>query len=97
MESTSNSASAITQTKFVQVFFRDGVHLSDFQSKGGSGPLLSRGFTVDGFVPLFTTVHTEIVVKVVLLLFRGKFPTFFKWGMTLSLGGINFCVTVFHR
>jgi len=97
MESTSNSASTITQTQFVQVVFWDGVHLADFRHKGSPRSLLSGGFTVDGFVSLFTTVHTEIVVKVVLLLFWGEFPTFLKWGMSLSLGGVNFCVTVFCR
>jgi len=97
MESTSNSASTITQAKFVQVVFWDGVHLSDFWSKGSSGPLLPRCFTIDGFMPLFTAIHTEVVVKAVLSLFRGEFPMFLKQGMALSLGGVNFCVTVFRR
>jgi len=97
MEGTSNSASTITQTKFVQVFFWDGVHLLDLQSKGSSGLLLSGGFTVDGFVPLFTAIHAEVIVKAVLALFRSKFPTFLEWGTALSLGGVNFYVTVFHR
>jgi len=97
VESTSNSASTITQTKFVQVFFQDGVHLSDFQSKRSAGPLLSRGFTIDGFMALFTAVHTEIVVKAVLSLFQGEFPLSLKQGTMLSLGDIDFCVTVFCR
>ena len=97
MESTSNSASIITQTKFVQVFFQDRVHLSDLGSKGSSGPLLSGGFTVDGFMPLFTAIHTKVIVEAVLSLFRGKFPTFLKRGTALSLGGVYFCVTVFRR
>jgi len=97
IEGTSNSASTVTQTKFVQIFFWDSVHLLDFQSKGSPGSLLSGGLTVDGFVPLFTPIHTKVVVKVVLLLFWGEFPTFLKQGMALSLGGVNFCVTVFCR
>jgi len=97
VEGTSNSASTITQAEFVQVFFWDSVHLLDFGSKGRSGPLLSRSFTINGFMPLFTAIHTKIVVKAVLSLFRGEFPLFLKRGMALSLGGINLCVTVFHR
>jgi len=97
MESMSNSASTITQTKFVQVFFLDSVYLLDFWHKGSSGPFLSGCFTVDGFMPLFTTIHTEVVVKAVLTLLRGEFPMFLKWGTALSLGSINFCITVFHR
>jgi len=97
MESTSNSTSAITQTKFVQVIFGDCVQLSDLWSKGSSGPLLSRCFTVDGFVPLFTAIHAEVIIKAVLTLLGGEFTTFLKWGTTLSLGSVNFCVTVFCR
>ena len=97
MKSTSNSASTIAQTKFVQIFFRNDVHLSDFWSKESSGPLLSGCFTVDGFVSLFTTIHAEIIVEAVLALFGGKFSSFLKQGMALSLGGVNFCVTVFRR
>jgi len=97
MESASNSASIITQTQFVQVIFWDCVHLSDLGSKGSSGPLLSRGFTVDGFMPLFTTVHTKVVVKAVLVLFLGEFPLFLKRRAALSLGGVNYCIPVFCR
>jgi len=97
VEGTSNSASTITQTEFVHVFFWNSVHLLDFQSKGSPGPLLSGGFTVDGFMALFTAIHTEVIVEAVLSLFWGEFPIFLKWGMTLSLGGVNFCITVFCR
>ena len=97
MESTSNSASTIAQAKFVQVFFRDCVNLSDLGCKGSSGPLLPGGFTVDGFVSLFTAVHTKIVVEAVLALFLGEFSSFLKRRSALSLGSVNYCVTVFRR
>ena len=97
MESTSNSTSTITQTKFVQVVFWDCVQLLDLWSKGSSGPLLSGCFTVDGFVPLFTAIHAEVIIEAVLALLRGEFTTFLEWGMMLSLGSINFCITVFCR
>ena len=97
MESTSNSASTITQTEFVQIFFWDSVHLLDFQRKGSPRSLLSGGLAINGFVSLFTAIHAEVIVKVVLVLLGGEFPTFLKWGMVLSLGSVNFCVTVFCR
>jgi len=97
MESMSNSASTITQTEFVQIFLWDSVHLSDFQRKGSPRSLLSGGFAIDSFVPLFTAIHAEVIVKAVLALLGGEFPMFLKQGAALSLGSINFCVTVFHR
>ena len=97
MEGTSNSASTITQTEFVQVFFQDSVHLSDFWYKGSPGSLLSGGLAINGFMPLFTAIHAEVIVKAVLALFQHEFPLFLKQGVMLSLGSVNFCVTVFRR
>jgi len=97
MESMSNSASTIIQTEFVQIFFWDSVYLSDFWRKGSPGSLLSGGLAINGFVSLFTAIHAEVIVKAVLVLFRGKFPMSLKWGPALSLGSVNFCITVFRR
>jgi len=97
MESMSNSASTITQAEFVQIFFWDHVHLSDFQHKGSPRFLLSGGLAINGSVPLFTAIHAKVIVKAVLALLGGELPTFLEWGMALSLGSINFCVTVFRR
>ena len=97
MESTSNSASTITQTEFVQIVFWNSVQLSDFQLERSPGSLLSGGLAIDSFMALFTTVHTKVVVKAVLALLGGQFPSFLERGTTLSLCSVNFCVTVFRR
>jgi len=89
MESTSTSASTITQTEFVQIFFRNSVHLSDFRRKRSPGLCLSGGLAIDGLVSLFTEIHAEIIVKAVLSLLGSELPTFLEWDTVKASTGLD--------